>query len=89
MAERLVNGNVIVYLQEFLFSVLFWLTRKSLTGLFISENVLEQLRQGIAKFELVSSPVASISNPNPQTLPVSFYRDNTNLFFARIAPPSL
>ncbi|KAK3226217.1 hypothetical protein Dsin_006079 [Dipteronia sinensis] len=55
----------------------------------VNENVLEQLRQGIAKFELVSSPVASISNPNPQTLPVSFNRDNTNLFFARIAPPSL
>ncbi|KAK1561925.1 hypothetical protein Q3G72_003182 [Acer saccharum] len=55
----------------------------------VNENVLEQLRQGIAKFELVSSPVASIFNPNPQTLPVSFHRDNANLFFARIAPPSL
>ncbi|KAL5740459.1 hypothetical protein ACOSQ2_029639 [Xanthoceras sorbifolium] len=53
----------------------------------LNEKVLEQLRQGIAKFEFVSSPVASISNPNPQTLPASFRRENTNLFFARIGTP--
>ncbi|KAH9672723.1 OVARIAN TUMOR DOMAIN-containing deubiquitinating enzyme 3 [Citrus sinensis] len=52
-----------------------------------AEGILEQLRLGVAKFELVSSPVASISNPNSQTFPTAFHRDSNNLFFARIGPP--
>ncbi|KAH9736324.1 OVARIAN TUMOR DOMAIN-containing deubiquitinating enzyme 3 [Citrus sinensis] len=52
-----------------------------------TEGILEQLRLGIAKFELVSSPVASISNPNSQTCPTAFHRDSNHLFFARIGPP--
>ncbi|KAK9196013.1 hypothetical protein WN943_004141 [Citrus x changshan-huyou] len=52
-----------------------------------TEGILEQLRLGVAKFELVSSPVASISNPNSQTFPTAFHRDSNNLFFARIGPP--
>ncbi|KAJ0088039.1 hypothetical protein Patl1_31714 [Pistacia atlantica] len=32
----------------------------------VNQNFLEQLRNGTAKFELVSTPVASISNPNSQ-----------------------
>ncbi|KAJ4704521.1 OTU domain containing protein [Melia azedarach] len=52
-----------------------------------NESILEQLRLGIAKFELVSTPVASISIPNSETCRTAFHRENNHLFFARIAPP--
>ncbi|GAV68540.1 OTU domain-containing protein [Cephalotus follicularis] len=47
---------------------------------FLHGNVIEQLASGIAKFELVSSPLPSISNATP------FLGDNSYRFFARIAP---
>ncbi|XP_031276164.1 OVARIAN TUMOR DOMAIN-containing deubiquitinating enzyme 3 isoform X1 [Pistacia vera] len=54
----------------------------------VNQNFLEQLRNGTAKFELVSTPVASISNPNSQkTYTMAFHRDISRLFFARIGPP--
>ncbi|PON36917.1 OTU domain containing protein [Parasponia andersonii] len=49
-------------------------------------NVLEQLKNGSAKFELVSVPVPSISSPNSQTCPPVFPGDYSHRFFARIAP---
>ncbi|XP_021859287.2 OVARIAN TUMOR DOMAIN-containing deubiquitinating enzyme 3 [Spinacia oleracea] len=46
-----------------------------------NDTILEQLRNGSAQFELVSSsPVASISTPNPT--PSTILR-----FFARVGPP--
>ncbi|XVF08235.1 hypothetical protein REPUB_Repub06bG0209000 [Reevesia pubescens] len=52
-----------------------------------NENILEQIRHGIAKFELVSSPVSSISTPSvSHTLSTAFLGDNSNRFFARIGP---
>lgn len=48
--------------------------------------ILEQLKYGITKFELVSSPVASISTPSSQTCPTVFLGDNSYRFFARIGP---
>ncbi|XVE97022.1 hypothetical protein REPUB_Repub02eG0274700 [Reevesia pubescens] len=53
-----------------------------------NENILEQIRHGIAKFELVSSPVSSVSTPSvSRTLPTAFLGDNgSNGFFARIGP---
>ncbi|KAL1804670.1 OVARIAN TUMOR DOMAIN-containing deubiquitinating enzyme 3 isoform X2 [Daucus carota subsp. sativus] len=49
------------------------------------ETILEQLRHGFAKFELVSSPVPSVSSYSPvlnRTMSHSNYKNN--LFFARI-----
>ncbi|XP_050243817.1 OVARIAN TUMOR DOMAIN-containing deubiquitinating enzyme 3 isoform X1 [Quercus robur] len=52
-----------------------------------NEVILEQLKHGIAKFELVSSPVPSISTLNSQTCSTAtFLGDNSHRFFARIAP---
>ncbi|KAL8140622.1 hypothetical protein V2J09_006643 [Rumex salicifolius] len=52
-------------------------------------NILEQLRNGTAKFELVSSPVRSISGSNPFAGLSSFFQGTTtSRFFARIAPPA-
>ncbi|XP_074341359.1 OVARIAN TUMOR DOMAIN-containing deubiquitinating enzyme 3 isoform X2 [Apium graveolens] len=50
------------------------------------ESVLEQLRNGFAKFELVSSPVPSISSysPRPNRTISSYSNYRNNLFFARI-----
>ncbi|KAJ0027356.1 hypothetical protein Pint_35247 [Pistacia integerrima] len=54
----------------------------------VTQNFLEQLRNGTANFELVATPVASISNPNSQkTYTMAFHRDISRLFFARIGPP--
>ncbi|XP_022747204.1 OTU domain-containing protein At3g57810 isoform X2 [Durio zibethinus] len=53
----------------------------------LNENILEQIRNGIAKFELVSSPVSSIATPSVfHTLPTAFLGNNSNRFFARIGP---
>ncbi|CAN0879816.1 OVARIAN TUMOR DOMAIN-containing deubiquitinating enzyme 3 [Linum grandiflorum] len=51
-------------------------------------NLLQQLKHGAAHFELVSSPLPSISASPPQTrsFPV-FSAGNTHRFFARIGPP--
>ncbi|KAK3031368.1 hypothetical protein RJ639_036076 [Escallonia herrerae] len=49
-----------------------------------NETILEQLRHGRAKFELVSAPVTSISSHNTQRSPTAFLSENTHLFFARI-----
>ncbi|KAJ8899711.1 hypothetical protein K2173_019410 [Erythroxylum novogranatense] len=43
----------------------------------LNENALEQLRLGLARFELVSSPVPSVS---------PFFASNSHRFFARIGP---
>ncbi|KAK1377487.1 Ubiquitin thioesterase OTU1 [Heracleum sosnowskyi] len=50
------------------------------------ETILEQLRNGFAKFELVSSPVASISSysPRPNRTISSHCNYKSSLFFARI-----
>ena len=54
---------------------------------YLSEVILEQLKHGTAKFELVSSPVPSISTLNSQTCSTAtFLGDNSHRFFARIAP---
>uniref|UniRef100_A0A2N9FAB5 Ubiquitin thioesterase OTU n=1 Tax=Fagus sylvatica TaxID=28930 RepID=A0A2N9FAB5_FAGSY len=52
-----------------------------------NEVILDQLKHGVAKFELVSCPVPSISILNSQTCPTAtFLGDNSHRFFARIAP---
>lgn len=52
----------------------------------MQDVVLEQLRNGIAHFELVSTPVSSIAAPNPKTCPTTFLGDYSHRFFARIGP---
>nr|GMC97617.1 OTU domain-containing protein At3g57810 [Ipomoea batatas]GMC99677.1 OTU domain-containing protein At3g57810 [Ipomoea batatas] len=57
-------------------------------------EILEQLRQGVAEFELVSSPFSSTPTSNLRTLqhkalPFGFLtetRTSTHNFFARIGP---
>jgi hypothetical protein len=52
-----------------------------------AEVILDQLKHGVAKFELVSCPVPSISILNSQTCPTAtFLGDNSHRFFAKIAP---
>ncbi|KAL6278061.1 hypothetical protein ACE6H2_021662 [Prunus campanulata] len=51
-----------------------------------NETVLEQLKNGIAQFELVSSPVLSISSSNSQANPTALFGDYSHRFFARIGP---
>lgn len=55
---------------------------------YIAENILEQLRNGFARFELVSSPTASVSDSISSTsIPASFLgatKGNSYVFFARI-----
>ncbi|XP_057512214.1 OVARIAN TUMOR DOMAIN-containing deubiquitinating enzyme 3 isoform X2 [Actinidia eriantha] len=46
-----------------------------------NETLLEQLKHGLAQFEIVSSPVLSISSYRAHTPP-----SKANLFFARIGP---
>ncbi|GFQ06632.1 otu domain-containing protein at3g57810 [Phtheirospermum japonicum] len=54
-----------------------------------NEAILQQLRQGIAKFELTSSPVASISSRYPRSPPPFASLVNaTPRFFARIGHPA-
>lgn len=51
-----------------------------------NETILEQLRNGVAMFELVSTPVASISSysPRPNRTISGHCNYKNNLFFARI-----
>ncbi|KAL3753698.1 hypothetical protein ACJRO7_001008 [Eucalyptus globulus] len=53
----------------------------------LNESILEQLRDGTAKFELLSSPAPSISAPSlPAASPLELAgRGGGRLFFARIA----
>ncbi|KAF5737217.1 OTU domain-containing protein [Tripterygium wilfordii] len=51
-----------------------------------NERILEELKHGIAKFELVSSPISSISSCSSHSRPVTFLGENSNRFFARIEP---
>lgn len=51
-----------------------------------NETVLEQLKYGVAEFELVSSPVPSISLPNAPTFSNKFLLERSTKFFARIGP---
>ncbi|KAA8516331.1 hypothetical protein F0562_016624 [Nyssa sinensis] len=51
-----------------------------------NDTILEQLKHGIAKFELVSYPVPSISSHELQTRPSKCLNDNPHRFFARIGP---
>lgn len=83
MADKPLTGTSLPKLEFFFFYFLSYLFIQMINA----EGILEQLRLGIAKFELVSSPVASISNPNSQTCPTAFHRDSNHLFFARIGPP--
>lgn len=49
--------------------------------------ILEQLRNGVAEFELVSSPVTSIStNVSRNAIQSIFTTENAHRFFARIGP---
>ncbi|XP_059647142.1 OVARIAN TUMOR DOMAIN-containing deubiquitinating enzyme 3 [Cornus florida] len=52
-----------------------------------NETILEQLKHGLAEFELVSSPVPSVSSHKLRTHPTKFFTDNTHRVFARIGPP--
>ncbi|KAG8647720.1 OVARIAN TUMOR DOMAIN-containing deubiquitinating enzyme 3 [Manihot esculenta] len=49
-----------------------------------NESILEQLKHGIAQFELVSSPVPSISTSKCYPYPMPLFADNSHRFFARI-----
>ncbi|PNS99013.1 hypothetical protein POPTR_016G110400v4 [Populus trichocarpa] len=51
-----------------------------------NEHILEQLKHGFAHFELVSSPLPSISTSKPHSFPPPFFSANTHRFFARIGP---
>lgn len=50
-----------------------------------NDAILEQLKNGTAQFELVSSPVRSISTSSSQANPAALFGDYR--FFARIGPP--
>ncbi|XP_062004204.1 OVARIAN TUMOR DOMAIN-containing deubiquitinating enzyme 3 isoform X3 [Rosa rugosa] len=52
-----------------------------------NEAVLDQLKNGVAQFELVSSPLLSISTSNTQANATPFLGDYSHRFFARIGPP--
>ncbi|KAL6146136.1 hypothetical protein ACLB2K_056819 [Fragaria x ananassa] len=52
-----------------------------------NEAVLEQLKNGFAQFELVSSPLLSISASISQPNATPFTGDHSHRFFARIGPP--
>ncbi|XP_065854260.1 OVARIAN TUMOR DOMAIN-containing deubiquitinating enzyme 3 isoform X3 [Euphorbia lathyris] len=52
-----------------------------------NENILDQLKNGIARFELVSSPVPSISASESRICPMPFFAASSHSFFARIGPP--
>ncbi|CAN1853538.1 OVARIAN TUMOR DOMAIN-containing deubiquitinating enzyme 3 [Linum perenne] len=53
-----------------------------------TENILQQLKHGAAHFELVSSPLPSISASPLQASSFPFFSaDNSHRFFARIGPP--
>ncbi|KAM2468114.1 hypothetical protein FF1_009827 [Malus domestica] len=53
----------------------------------MAESVLEQLRNGTARFELASSPVLSISTSNSPSHQTAAFGDHSHRFFARIGPP--
>jgi len=48
-----------------------------------TETIIEQLRNGTAQFEIVSSPLQSISAAAP-SWKTNFFGDNSSRFFARI-----
>ncbi|KAK9920480.1 hypothetical protein M0R45_029035 [Rubus argutus] len=52
-----------------------------------NDAILEQLKNGTAQFELVSSPVRSISTSSSQANPAALFGDYNHRFFARIGPP--
>uniref|UniRef100_A0A803MZ91 Ubiquitin thioesterase OTU n=1 Tax=Chenopodium quinoa TaxID=63459 RepID=A0A803MZ91_CHEQI len=52
-----------------------------------ADTILEKLRNGSAKFELVSSAVDSISTPNPNSNRIQFFNNTSFRFFARVGPP--
>ncbi|KAL2934276.1 adenylate kinase, partial [Bienertia sinuspersici] len=53
-----------------------------------NDTIIQQLKNGSAQFELVSSPVASISQLNPESKPIHLLQNNSNCaFFARIGHP--
>ncbi|XP_050214349.1 OVARIAN TUMOR DOMAIN-containing deubiquitinating enzyme 3 [Mercurialis annua] len=47
-------------------------------------NILHQLKNGTAQFEVISSPVPSISTSNSFAFPSPFFGDQSHRFFARI-----
>ncbi|CAI0424412.1 unnamed protein product, partial [Linum tenue] len=51
-----------------------------------AETILQLLKHGAAHFELVPSPVPSISATPPQMRSVPFFANNSHRFFARIGP---
>ncbi|CAI0424413.1 unnamed protein product [Linum tenue] len=51
-----------------------------------NETILQLLKHGAAHFELVPSPVPSISATPPQMRSVPFFANNSHRFFARIGP---
>ncbi|KAM2954612.1 hypothetical protein FF1_032868 [Malus domestica] len=53
----------------------------------MAESILEQLRNGTARFELAASPVLSISASNSPVNPTASFGDYSHRFFARIGPP--
>ncbi|KAM1038140.1 hypothetical protein ACFX13_033597 [Malus domestica] len=53
----------------------------------MAESILEQLRNGTARFELAASPVLSISASNSPVNPTASFGDHSHRFFARIGPP--
>ncbi|CAL5335060.1 unnamed protein product [Camellia sinensis] len=59
-----------------------------MAGKLSNETLLQQLKHGLAEFELVSSPVLSISSHKPNSplrrSPNSLLSDSTHRFFARI-----
>ncbi|KAM1353154.1 hypothetical protein TB2_032379 [Malus domestica] len=52
----------------------------------MAESILEQLRNGTARFELAASPVLSISASNSPENPTAPFGDHSHRFFARIGP---
>lgn len=58
----------------------------SMAATFSNDTILEQLRSGTAQFELVSSPVPSISKPNSSVSAIQFLQNSSSRFFARIGP---
>ncbi|KAF8394952.1 hypothetical protein HHK36_018891 [Tetracentron sinense] len=53
----------------------------------LNEILLEQLKDGIAQFELVSSPVSPISSTKFNRFSSPLIGDSSHRFFARIGPP--
>eukprot|EP00262_Sarcandra_glabra_P010538 TRINITY_DN25829_c0_g1_i1.p1 TRINITY_DN25829_c0_g1~~TRINITY_DN25829_c0_g1_i1.p1 ORF type:complete len:246 (+),score=31.35 TRINITY_DN25829_c0_g1_i1:48-740(+) len=52
----------------------------------LNEILLEQLKDGTAEFEIVSSPIPMLQNTNFRRFSSAFIGDTSHLFFARIGP---